>query len=109
MAMRGFVSVGIMHSLSVEFVAMLGRMLAAIRHRSVIAMTIIVVMVDVTVEVVRPVEPGSGTNEDAAIEPLRAIISIRSAVVGRHFVVSIGASGGLTDLNGNLCRCLRAG
>jgi hypothetical protein len=80
---------GIVHCLPVKFCTVIGRMLAARRHRTVITLTKVEAMVDVSVKMFRPVEPGSRPYEYAADEPLRPVISIRSTVVRRDFIVSV--------------------
>lgn len=94
----------IMHCLAVELLAMLDGVLTAGRHRSVVAMAIVEVMVHMTVEVIWPVKPWSCSDEDAAIEPLGAVVSVRSAIVRRLLVVTVGADGWSAYLHRNLSR-----
>ena len=56
-------------------------MLAALRIGPVIAMVRIVVVINMAVKIVRPMKPGSGSDEDAAAEPLRAVITVRGALI----------------------------
>jgi hypothetical protein len=65
-------SVRVMHRLAVKFCAMLCRALAARRRRTMIAMPEVESMIDVAVEVLRPVKPRSRTDEYTTREPLRA-------------------------------------
>jgi hypothetical protein len=102
-AVRSFVSMGIMHCLAVELLAMLNWVRSALGRRSVVPLPIIEVMVDMTIEVFRAVEPGSRTDEHAACEPFRAVIAVRSTGIRRLFIVSIRANGRCADLHGYLC------
>jgi hypothetical protein len=54
---------------------------AAGRHRAVVAIMRIIAVVDMAIEAVRAMEPGTGSEEQPADEPIRAIVPIRSAVV----------------------------
>jgi hypothetical protein len=58
---------------------------------AVIAVVGVVVSVDGTAEVFRAVEPGTGSDEDSAGEPLGTVVAIGSAVVGRDRVVAVRA------------------
>ena len=60
MAMR------VMHCLSMKLRTMFGRTVAACRHRAVVTLAVIEVMIDVTIEMLRPVVPGACTNKHAA-------------------------------------------
>jgi hypothetical protein len=53
----------IMHRLAVKFCTMFRRMLAAPRHRPVVALPIVEMMIDVSIEAVRPVKPGSSPDK----------------------------------------------
>jgi hypothetical protein len=55
----------------------------------VIAMLRVVVVVYVAVEVIWAVKPGTRPDEDTAAEPLRAVVTIGSAVVGSDVVVAV--------------------
>lgn len=102
-----FMSTAIAHIRAMEVLCMVSEpvrigVFAVGRIRTVIAMMWIVVVIDVTVEVVRAVEPWSGSNKDAAAEPLRAIVAIRCALVRRVIVVTVGANRRHTNTDGNL-------
>ncbi len=60
MAMR------IMHGLSAKLFMMFHRTLSARRQRPMVAMAIVEVMIDVSIEMLRPVEPWSGPDEYTA-------------------------------------------
>jgi hypothetical protein len=55
-----------MHRLAMEFRAARRRSFTASGHRSVVTLAIIESVIDVTVEMIRPVIPGSGTDEYTA-------------------------------------------
>ena len=93
----------IMHCLTVKFCAVLRWCSAARRETSVVALAIVELMIDVAVEMVRPVIPRTSTDEDAAPEPLGPIIAIWSAVVRWSLVVPVGANRRYTDADCNLC------
>lgn len=97
-------SMRIMHCLAVKLRTMFRWMLAASGKTTVITVAIVVVMIDVSVEMFRPMKPRSGSNKHAAAEPLGAIISVWSAVVRRHLVISVRTNGRRPNLYGNL-RC----
>jgi hypothetical protein len=65
----------------------------------------------IAASVVAATEPGAGTDEDAAREPVRAVVSVGRAGVGRVVVVTVGAGrraipvpvGGYADADRDLC------
>jgi hypothetical protein len=59
-------------------------------------------IVNVAIELVRPVKPGTGSEELAAIEPLGSVVPIRGAVVGGDIVVAIRTSRLWPDIDGDL-------
>jgi hypothetical protein len=65
MAARGFMSMRVMHCFTVKFGTMICGMFPACWHRSVVALAIVEVMIDVPVEMLRPVIPGACTDEYA--------------------------------------------
>lgn len=85
------------------------RLFPATRQRAMIAITRIEAVIDVTIEATRTVEPGPGSYEDAASEPIRTVVAVGSAVIRGIVKVSVGANRGYTDINRNLSRCFRAG
>ena len=56
----------IMHCLTVKLRAMIRRVRSALRERSMVALAIVQMMVDMAIEVIRAVEPGSSADEHAA-------------------------------------------
>jgi len=75
----------------------------------VIALAKIEMMVDMPVEVLRPVIPGSSTDEDSAAKPLRTIETVWSAIVRRNFVISVRTNGRRPNLYRNLRRRVMRG
>jgi hypothetical protein len=70
--------------------------------RALVAVCWIVATVYRTTEVFVAVEPWAGTDEDAAGEPLRAVITVRSTVVGGGAVVAVRAFGGDANVDADL-------
>ena len=67
-----------------------------------VAMVGVEVIVYVAAELGAAMKPWAGTDEDAAGEPLRAVVAVRSAAIGRRFVISIGADRGWSDVDADL-------
>jgi hypothetical protein len=101
--------VRVMPGLAVKLRTMFGRMLAAAWIRSVITFTEVEVMVDVSVEMLRPMEPWPCSDKNASIEPLRTIVAIGSAVIGRNFIVSVRAGRWSSYTDRNLGRSFVSG
>jgi len=80
---------------------------ATLRQGSVITLMWIPAVIDVAIEAMRTMEPGAGPQEDSAGEPIRPIVAVRSAVVGRVVEVSVGAYRCGSDVDGNLSGCYR--
>jgi hypothetical protein len=79
----------VMHRLAVKLRTVFGRMLAASGHRPVVAFPKIKMMIDMSVKMIRTVVPRSRADEYTAREPLRAIVAIGSAIVGRGFIIPV--------------------
>jgi hypothetical protein len=75
---------------------------AARRQRSGVTVTRIVAVIDVAVEAMRTVKPGTCSYEETAVEPIRSVIAVWRAVIGRKFVVPVRASRFRSDVNGDL-------
>lgn len=101
-----FVAVpGLSVVMAVEVVSVVGSaVLATVRQVAVVAIARVVVVIDVTMPVMASVVPRSGADEDAIVEPFRAIVPVGRAVVWRVIVVTIRAYRRLTDADteGNL-------
>src|SRR5271170_5579062 len=76
---------------------------------SLIAMLRMVVVIYVTVEVIWTVKPGASPDEDTAAKPLRAVVAVGSAVVGRNVVVAVGAHRSWADVDADLSLRFRRG
>jgi len=101
------VSVAICHVSCVEVMEVVrGLMVSAVgRESAVIAVAGIVGVIYVAVEAIVTVEPGAGSDKDAAVEPLGTVITVRSAVVRSVVIVAIGAAWCYADADGNLSLC----
>ena len=84
------VPASITHFVSVEMVE---RLVPAFRMWTRVAVLRIETVINVTMEVVRTVEPRAGSDEYATAEPLGPVVPVRSAVVWRVVVVAIRARG----------------
>ncbi len=93
----------IVHGASVELHPVLRWMLAARRHRAVIALAVIEVMIYVPIKVGWAVKPGSRADEHAARKPFRSVVTIRRAVIRRNLVIAIRTNRRFTDTDCNLC------
>ena len=82
-------SARIMHRLAVKVRAVFCGSRAPSRHWPVIALAVIEMMIDVSVEMLRSVVPRPSADKYTAGEPLRSIVAVWSAVVRRNFVVSV--------------------
>jgi hypothetical protein len=98
----------IMHCLAVKLRAVFRWSSAARWETPVVALAIVELMIDVAVEMIRPVVPRASADEDtAAAEPLGPIIAIRSAIVRRSLVIPAGTTRRFSDADCNLCmRCI---
>jgi hypothetical protein len=74
---------------------------------TLIAMVRIVVGIYFAVEVFRSVKPGANADEDALIEPLRAIVTGGSTIIGSNIIVAVGTIGSYPDFDGDLSFCGR--
>ena len=101
-----FVTVAVAHLISVEVLG--GTMPAVMRSVSimrvfaVVAMIRMIVIVDIAMEVFGAVKPRAGADKDAIGKPLRAVITVGSATVRRHIVITVRASGRDTDADADL-------
>lgn len=75
---------------------------AAMGEGAAIAVAGIVIAIDGTVPIARPMVPGSSADEDAAVEPCGSVVAPGSAVVRRVREIAVGANRGGTDLYGDL-------
>jgi hypothetical protein len=74
----------VMHCLTLKLCAMFCWSSAARGELPVVSLTIVKLMIDVAVKMIRPVVPRAGSDENtAAAELLGPVIAIRSAIVRR--------------------------
>ena len=79
-------------------------LLPAFRDRSNVTVMRVVPVIDVAIEAMRTVEPRTGSDEDAANEPIRPIVTIGSTVVWGVVEVSVRAYWCDSNVDGNLSR-----
>jgi len=75
-----------------------------LRKRTVVAIPWVVAVVDVAIEVLVTVEPGTRTDEDAARKPVGAVVPVGSAVIRRIVEVAVRANRSDAYVDGNLGR-----
>ncbi len=93
---------GVMHSFPSKLRRVFRWMFAARRHGPVVAVAIVVMMIDMSVEMFRPMEPRASADEYSAREPLRAIVAARRAIVRGSLVVAIRTNGGHSNFDADL-------
>jgi hypothetical protein len=69
------------------------RVITMIWHWSAISVMNIEMVVHVTAKMSWAVKPRAGTNEEAAVEPLRAVVAVGSAGIRSEVIVAIRAYG----------------
>jgi hypothetical protein len=104
MTAGSFVPVLVMHRLAMKLCPMIRRMLSTRRHRTMVAMPIVKMMIHVSVESMWPVEPRSGADKDTPCKPLRSVIPVWCAIIRRSLVVTVWANRRCTNFHGHLCR-----
>ncbi len=82
-------AVRVMHCLTVEFRTVFRWTFSALGQRPAVTLAKVEMMIHVSVKVFRSVVPGSRPDEYTVQEPLRAIVAVWSAVVGRDLVVTV--------------------
>jgi len=83
--------------------------LAAFGMRAVVSVVGMEMIIDVAVKTLRTMKPGPDADEDAAGEPLRAVIAVGSAVVGWNVVIAVGTNRRWSNLDGYLSLGLGSG
>ena len=106
---RCFVSMRIVHGITVKVLMVFHGMLSTRRKTPVIAVAVVEMMIHVPIEMLRPMEPRPSTYEYTAGEPLRAIVTVGSAVVRGILIVSVRTNRGRADSDGDLRGCGRNG
>jgi len=72
---------------------------AARGERTMVAVMRVEAIVYVAVKAMRAVEPGTGSEEDAADKPVGTIVAVGSAVVGSVVKVAVGTNGRSADID----------
>jgi hypothetical protein len=73
-------------------------------ERAVITVVRVETVVHVAIEPMWPMKPGAGSDEHATVEPIRPVISVRSAVVRGVVKIAIRAYGSNPDADRDLRR-----
>jgi hypothetical protein len=81
---------------------------ATIGQRASVTTSWIIAVVDVTVEAVRPMEPGAGSDEQTSNEPIRPIVAVGSTVIGCEIEVPVRAHRCNPNVDRDLARCDRS-
>jgi hypothetical protein len=76
-----------------------------IRMGTNVAMMWVETVINVSVEIVRAVEPRAGSDEHSAVKPLGPIVSVWGTGVRGEVVIAIGASRLGSDIDGDLGAC----
>ena len=93
----------IMPRLASKLAPVFAPMLAARREPAMISLAEVIVVINVSVEVLWPVIPGSRTDKYSAVcKPFRTIVAIGGTVVRCHFVVPVRTNGRRSDSYRNL-------
>ena len=83
------------------------RLLPACGHRSGVAMSRIIAIVDVSIKAPRTVIPGARSDEHPATEPIWPIVAVGRTTIRSIVVVAVGTHRRGSNANGNLGRCCR--
>ena len=78
------------------------KVLAALRERSMIAVVNIVMIVDMAVKLSGTMEPWTRSNKRAAVKPFRPIVPVGGARIRSVVIITIGATGLRADIHRNL-------
>jgi hypothetical protein len=90
------------HLVSVKVIESL---VATGRMRANVTVMRIEAVINVATEVVRAVEPGTGSDEHAAVEPLGPVVPVWGAVVWGGVVVAVRADRRCSNIDRDLCGC----
>jgi hypothetical protein len=99
MARIAYVTLPIASLIRVEVVK---RLLSAAGKRSTITVMRIVAVVDVAVEAVRTMKPGTSPNKHSSSKPIGPVVTVGSTVIGSIVEVPIGAHRRHSNVDGNL-------
>ena len=75
---------------------------AALGQWSVVAIMRIPAVIDVAIEAVWAMEPGTGSDENSAGKPIRPIVAVRGAAIRRIVKISVWAYRRRSNIDGNL-------
>jgi hypothetical protein len=101
-----FMTMYVVHCLAVKLCAVFRWILATRGHGPVVAFAKVELMIDLSVEMIRPVIPRPRPDENTAREPLRAIVAIRRAAIRSALVVPVRTHGRYSNADRNLRGCL---
>jgi len=93
------VAAAVTHLVSVEVIEGL---VSTCRKWTTVAVMWVEAVINVAVEVVGAVEPRAGSDEDAAAEPLGAVVPVGGTIVWGMVEVAIRANRRRSDIDGNL-------
>ena len=105
MISRRFMPVGIMHRGAVKGSASCCGVLATCREGTFVAFAEVVMMIDVAVEVGRPVKPWPRSDKNTIYKPLWTVVAVGSTGVWRNFIVSVRTLWRRPDTDRHLRRC----
>jgi len=81
----------------------------ALRHRALVAVFRMEMVIDVAAEIASAMEPWAGADKNISTKPLRAVIAGGSTVVGSDVVIAVWAIRGGSDFHGDLSLSLWGG
>jgi len=91
-----------MSELAVKLPAVFGGMFAAGRISAAVSLTEIILVVDTSIEMLRPVKPGSGPDKETVRKPVRPVIAVGSTVIRRNLVIPVRTNRRRSDTDGDL-------
>ena len=104
MTCRAYLAPSVPRLIAVETVE---RLATALRQRTSITMMGIKAVIHVAVKPCRSVEPWSGADKEAAREPVRSVVAVRSTAIWRVVKISVGADRRRSDTDPDLGLCFR--
>ncbi len=78
------------------------RLFPALGNRSVVTMMRVIAIVDVAIKAVTAMKPGTGSDEQTAIEPVWPIVAVGRATVRGVVEITVGTVRGHSDVDANL-------
>lgn len=95
-------AVTVVAGFAVKLSSMFRCVFSPVREITTISFPEVIVMIHMSVKVLGAMEPGSGADKYSAVEPFRTVVAIWSTVIGRDFVIPVGANRWRSDTYGNL-------